>query len=130
MSELTAKQIKEQLSRYLTGDLEPAEFRDWFALVLRDAHKSSDPHVEELAHSIEWALCDLERDATPEQVRDNLTAIAAMQPVVFVYCGDPTQNPSIFFHQAVSTGTSATLEVPASAAIGFVGAGRVVEYAS
>jgi hypothetical protein len=130
MPELTTKEIREHLGQYLTGNFEPAAFRDWFALVLRDAHKSSDPQLEELAHSIEWALYDLERGAALEQVRENLTAIATMQSVVFVYCGDPLENPSTFFHQAVSTGTLATLEVPASQEVGFVGAGRVVEYAS
>ena len=76
MSELTKKQIRKQLSLYLAGTLEPPTFRDWFALALRDAHEATDPGVEELAHSIEWAFSDLERGVSAEQVRKSLLELA------------------------------------------------------
>lgn len=127
---LTAKEIREQLNRYLAGDVDPATFRDWFAVVLRDVHTSIDPQAEELAHSIEWAFSDLDRGAAPEQVRDNLAALAASRFVVLVQCGEAVQIPGNFFHGMVSTATLSIPEIPASAVGTLVGVGRAVEYAS
>ena len=76
MSKLT-KEIRERLGQYLTGDLAPAEFRDWFALALRDVHKANDPGAEDLLHSIEWNFFDLERGILSEQVlKQNLFHLA------------------------------------------------------
>jgi hypothetical protein len=79
--ELTTREIREQLRRYLTGDLDAAAFRDWFAVVLRDAHKSTDPELEQMAHDIEWALCDLESGScSVENVTETLRALAGSGP--------------------------------------------------
>jgi hypothetical protein len=105
MSEVTTKQLREQLSRYLAGDLEPAAFRDWFAPVLRDAQKSSDPQVEELAHSIEWTLWDLECGALPEEIlKQNLLRLAA--PDTFLTGKAMTTGDMVY---GWTTGASATL---------------------
>lgn len=67
----TTKEIREQLSRYLTGELEPAEFREWFALVLRDA--PTDSAAETLAHEIEWLFADFETGSRSAlQLREGL----------------------------------------------------------
>jgi hypothetical protein len=79
MSELTAGTIREQLTRYLVGDLDAAAFRDWFALVLRDVHKSDDKDAEPLAHAIEWAFSDLERQlCSGVALREKLSRLARL----------------------------------------------------
>jgi hypothetical protein len=124
-----SNEIRQELSRYLAGDLQPADFRNWFAVVLRDVHKSNDPAAEELAHAVEWEFCDLERGVSPQQVRDNLRSMAE-QPGVFVQAEAPLKNPTNYFHESISTGTSAIPDVPTLGEVGFVGVGRAVGYAS
>jgi hypothetical protein len=75
MSKLTTtKEIREQLGRYLAGELESRAFREWFAMVLRDSPGGSE--VEQLAHSIEWAFVDLERGVPADEVRRHLSDLA------------------------------------------------------
>ena len=90
----SANEIRERLSLYLSGQLPPAEFRDWFVPVLRDAQ---DPEAEALAHSIEWEFLDLERHTLdlergisgPRQVRENLLRLAASETNSTVVYGQP-----------------------------------------
>jgi hypothetical protein len=116
MFELTTKQIKEQLSRYLTGDLEPAEFRDWFALVLRDVHKSTDQNLEELAHEIEWAFCDLDRGVPSEKVRDALAQLLNPQTSTTFVLGQPMLLGGGLYSVATSGASSSTLLTGAAVA--------------
>jgi len=81
MCELTTKEVREQVARYLAGALQPADFHDWFAHVLRDAHKSGG-EVEALVHDIEWAFCDLERGILPDDVRRTLLRLATPSVVI------------------------------------------------
>ncbi len=127
MSKLS-NEIRQQLSRYLADDIQPSVFRDWFALVLRDVHKSNDSEAEELAHAVEWQFCDLENGAMPQQVRENLLVLSRAQSV-FVQAGTLKNQPNVF-PGLVSTGTSSIPDVPAMGEVGFVGVGRAVEYAS
>ena len=88
MSELT-KELKERLSRYVAGKLEPAVFRDWFALLLRDVHKSNDPEAETLAHMVEWQFLSVERGTMPlDALKVNLSHLSQEQqepnPVQFL----------------------------------------------
>jgi len=92
---VTTKEVKEKLSSYLAGQLAGLEFEEWFALALRDGHKSGDPGTEELIQSIEWAFCDLERGlATKAQLQNNLWSLVSTESA-----GSPTQQGDV--HVAV-----------------------------
>ena len=80
-----ANEVREQLSRYLSGEVQPDAFQNWFALVLRDVHKSGDREAEALAYSVEWAFLDLERGlSSPAELRENLSHLAAANESVGV----------------------------------------------
>lgn len=101
----SVKEIKERLKAFLDDpDLEQ-EFRDWFALALRDVHKSNDPTAEALAHEIVWAFHDQRRGlCSPRQLMDELTRLATDPGVHF--------GAEPFQVKADATSTS-LLEVPA-----------------
>jgi hypothetical protein len=84
MVTLTGKEIKTQLSRYLEGKLDATKFREWFALVLRDVHKSSDPLAEPLAHAVEGAFADAENSNCTDELRATLEQLSRS--------GDTTMN--------------------------------------
>jgi hypothetical protein len=80
MAELV-NEIKERLSQYVSGDLGKTEFHDWFALVLRDVHKSNDQEAETLAHLIEWQFFDTEHGKISiDALKTNLAYLSREQP--------------------------------------------------
>lgn len=83
---MNAKEIREQLGKYVAGDVQPEEFRDWFALVLRDVHQSDDAEAETLVNAIEWEFLDRERglltDATLRDQLERLACTASEGPLV------------------------------------------------
>jgi hypothetical protein len=55
---VSTSEIREQLDRYLFGDISLREFEDWFVPATWDAHKAKDPEVDNLADEIEMALSE------------------------------------------------------------------------
>jgi hypothetical protein len=116
MTELT-KEIRKQVAQYVAGDLEPNDFRDWFALQLRDVHKMNDPEAEELVHSIEWEFLDVERGISTEQVaRQNLLQIAVSEVRTVVVFGAPMVWGGVSYVPIETSGTSSRLQ-PGVAAV-------------
>lgn len=75
-----AKQIRKQLARYLSGELAPDQFENWFALKVLEVHKSGDEEAEALIHSVEWEFLDLERGITTARLaKENLRQLAASE---------------------------------------------------
>jgi len=74
-----ANQIRNQLARYTSNDLDMRAFRDWFAPVLRDVHKSGEADAESLAHAVEWEFLDFERGVSSEVfLKENLSRLASV----------------------------------------------------
>ena len=54
-------------------------FREWFAPVLRDAHKSGDADAEKFAHSVEWEFADFSHGRLSEVLlKENLARLASV----------------------------------------------------
>ena len=51
-------QIREQLARYLAGEMSLAEFRDWFGPVVWGIEQCADPTAEGLAYEVEGRLAE------------------------------------------------------------------------
>jgi len=72
----STKELRQRLATFLAEPEREQDFRAWFALVLRDAHKS-DPATETLAHDIMWAFYDQRRGlCAPEQLTETLVKLA------------------------------------------------------
>ena len=79
----SAKELKQRLAAFLADPTQEEEFRTWFALMLRDAHRQSDTAVETLAHEVMWAFYDQKRGlCTSEELMAELTRLATADPVV------------------------------------------------
>jgi hypothetical protein len=79
----SVKELKQRLGEFLADSKSENLFRDWFALVLRDAHRS-DAAVEQLAHKIMWAFLDQKRGlCSPKELMDELTRLATDPGVYF-----------------------------------------------
>jgi len=79
----SVKELKKRLGEFLAYPQSEQDFRDWFALALRDAHKSGEA-AEVLAHKIVWAFLDHKRGfySTSELV-SNLSVLAKPDPEIF-----------------------------------------------
>lgn len=69
--------LKDRLRKFLSGDEPDEEFRVWFALALRDAHKANDPDFESLAHAVQGAFSDAASGLyTSDQLEQVLSSLA------------------------------------------------------
>lgn len=101
-------QLRKKLAEYTSGKLSLADFREWFAPVLRDAHKA-DSETEKLAHAVEWEFCDLTRRVSSElTMKENLSrlarvalsdppqaAVLGVQVATLVFLLDETEVPQV-----------------------------------
>src|SRR5271157_1653546 len=79
----STKELKQRLGQFLADPQSEHSFRDWFALVLRDAHQSGSD-VETLAHEIMWAYLDQKRGlCTPAELLETLNQLATPCDVLF-----------------------------------------------
>jgi hypothetical protein len=98
MSKLS-KDLRDQLARYLSGDVEPKYFHDWFARNLLEVAASNDSEAELLFHAIEWQFFDLEKGrASSDATRTNLTYLSQEHPA---------PNPVNFLNVTASNGNNA-----------------------
>lgn len=68
----SAKELRNRLREFLADVNKEQEFREWFALALRDSHKSGTD-VEALAHEIMWVFLDQRRGlCSPEELSKEL----------------------------------------------------------
>jgi hypothetical protein len=116
----SVKEIKQRLSAFLADPDSEHDFREWFALMLRDVHLSNDQSAEALAHEIMWAFYDQKRGlCSGSKLMDELKRLAT--------------DPGVYFVEgtnSVTTGTTSTgLQVAAGIAAQQVGVGPALEYA-
>lgn len=92
-----AKELRKQLARYTSDDLDMKAFRDWFLPVLRDVHKSGDAEAEKLAHEVEWEFVDLERGLLPSEnaLKANLSQLCSGNATVLVANAPEPQNSNV-----------------------------------
>jgi hypothetical protein len=77
-------EIRQQLSRWIGGEISLRQFEDWFVPATWDAHSAEDKEVEALADEIELNLSEFSDSVLSEQeLREELTRIA-----------DPFREPS------------------------------------
>jgi hypothetical protein len=114
----TTNEMKGRLAQYLNRQCSLEEFDDWFAVALRDAHKSDDKEAESLAHAIEWAFCDLERGAPGEQVRNTLIQLAEAQTGNLLVFGKPLVLGTAPYSTGTSDTSSTLLALAASGSMG------------
>lgn len=75
----SVKELRDRLREFLADAGKEQEFRDWFALALRDSHKSG-ADVESLAHEIMWAFLDRKRGVySGQQLADELQRLTVTQ---------------------------------------------------
>ena len=89
--------IRKRLGQYVAGTSTLVEFQEWL-----DRQESIDESAQKLAHSIEWAFCDLERGGSAELLRQALSQLSAASAPVIV--GD------LFYSPFASSGTSSKIQ--------------------
>jgi hypothetical protein len=70
-------EIRQQLSRWIGGEISLREFEDWFVPATWDAHSAEDKEVEAIADEIELNLSEFSDGVLSEQeLRAELARIA------------------------------------------------------
>src|SRR5260370_32223975 len=70
-------EIRQQLSRWIGGEISLGQFEDWFVPATWNAHSAEDKEVEALADEIELNLSEFSDGVLSEQeLREELTRIA------------------------------------------------------
>lgn len=115
----STKELKQRLAAFLADPAQEGDFRVWFALALRDVHKSGDPALEGLAHDIMWAFYDQRNGlCTAEELTETLVELATDSAILY--------GAQQF---AVQTGSSTHLQEAAGIVVQRVGIGPALEYA-
>jgi hypothetical protein len=74
---VSASEIREQLARFLFGDISLGGFEDWFVPATWDAHKAGDPAAESLADEVEMNISEYTSGGLSfDQLRASLAGIA------------------------------------------------------
>jgi hypothetical protein len=70
-------EIRQELRRYLAGELPIAEFTDWFIPILWDAAEGNNEAAADLAAHVDLLLIEYSNgDWTEDQLRDLLRPLA------------------------------------------------------
>jgi len=89
----SVNELKARLRSFLGDPSQEADFRVWFAGVLRNAHRANSLEFESLAHTVQRAFSDASEGLyTPDELMEFLTELSeervpASQLVPFYFSG-------------------------------------------
>lgn len=76
---LVALTIREQLARYITGEITLQQFREWFSPQAWNIHQRADVSTAQLVHEIDLVLAEHDHgDWTEEEVKQHFFPLASL----------------------------------------------------